>query len=291
LTRVFLTEPSTLVLDRNIILADTSEPIEVAFDLWQADKYAITMPNIADPGLGAKSEVRNPIYRYPATISFITSLDRLNLELVDHTGRLWPATNSGANIHTFVIGPRWPSGEYRLQITLQEGGEVIGQADGGPLLMVENWWKRQFDLPQIDRPMEANFANQLKFLGYELPQSQVKAGEAFPLTLYWQALPHKSPQANFIQFNHLLDSSGTLRGGYDRRPLEYYSTLLWAPGEVVVDGYAVPVDANAPPGEYYLSVGYYITVGESAVDLPLVIDGERTDVSSVTLGPIEVLAP
>ena len=73
--------------------------------------------------------------------------------------------------------------------------------------------------------------------------------------------------------------------------MEYYSTLLWAPGEVVGDGYAVPVDADAPPGEYYLNVGYYLTVGESAVNLPLVVDGEMTDVSSVTIGPVDVVAP
>jgi hypothetical protein len=100
-----------------------------------------------------------------------------------------------------------------------------------------------------------------------------------------------SPQANFIQFNHLLDSGGQLRGGYDRQPLEYYSTLLWAPGEIVIDGYAIPVEADAPPGQYYLNVGYYLTVGESAVTLPLVIKGQMTDASSVAIGPIEVINP
>jgi hypothetical protein len=111
------------------------------------------------------------------------------------------------------------------------------------------------------------------------------------VTLYWQALATRSPQADFTQFNHLLDSNGILRGGYDRRPLEYYNTLLWAPGEVVIDGYAVPVDADAPPGAYYLDVGYYLTVGESAVNLPLVVDGQMTEISSVTIGPVEVVAP
>jgi hypothetical protein len=127
-------------------------------------------------------------------------------------------------------------------------------------------------------------------LGYSLPQKQVRAGEAFPVTLVWQAPADRSPQANFIQFNNLLDSGGQLRGGYDRLPLENYSTLLWAPGEVVIDGYAVPVDADAPPGEYWLDVGLYLTVGEAAVNLPLVENGAPTDVTSVTIGPIEVVA-
>jgi hypothetical protein len=112
-----------------------------------------------------------------------------------------------------------------------------------------------------------------------------------PVTLYWQALPSKSPQAHFIQFNHLLDHAGKPWGGYDRLPLEYYSTLLWAPGEIVVDGYTIPVQVDAPPGEYYLNVGYYLTVGESAVSLPLVVDGQRTETSSAVIGPITVIAP
>ena len=122
-------------------------------------------------------------------------------------------------------------------------------------------------------------------------RKEVQAGQAFPITLVWQAPPGKSPQANFIQFNNLLDSDGQLRGGYERLPLENYSTLLWAPGEVVVDGYAVPVDADAPPGDYYLNVGLYLTVGEAAINLPLVRNGEATDVSSVTIGPIKVVRP
>jgi hypothetical protein len=159
-----------------------------------------------------------------------------------------------------------------------------------PILTVENWWPRHFAPPEpIAVPLAANFANQLNLLGYQLPRAQVKAGEAFPITLYWQAMPNKSPQADFIQFNNLLDSSGKLLGGYQRLPLEYYSTLLWSPGEVVVDGYTVPVAADAPPGQYYLDVGYYIIVGESAVNLPLVIDGAKSDISHVTIGPIEVV--
>jgi hypothetical protein len=279
LSEVSLSEPSALSLGQRInVVNPKGSSEEVAFDLWQAN--------------GPVALTQFPIYRYPATISVITSRHDLTLALLDPTDQVRPATHSEANIHTFVIGPRWPSGRYRLRMTLEQGGEVIGQATTGPLLTVENWWERHFEPPEnIDVPMEANLANQLKFLGYTLPQNQVKAGEAFPITLYWQALLDKSPQADFIQFNHLLDSSGTLRGGYDRRPLEYYSTLLWAPGEVVIDGYAVPVDAGAPPGEYYLDVGYYLTVGESAVNLPLVVDGQRTQQTGVTIGPIEVISP
>ncbi len=228
-----------------------------------------------------------PVYRYPATIA-IWSESALPITLLDPVGNSWLPARSEANSHTFVIGPRWPNGAYRVQAESESGVRMVSE----PVLAVKNWWKREFDAPEeIEVPLTANFANQIHLLGYSLPQKQIKAGEAFPLTLYWQALPDRSPQANFIQFNHLLDGTGNLHGGYDRQPLEYYSTLLWAPGEVVVDGYAVPVDSDAPAGKYFLDVGYYITVGESAVNLPLVVNGEMTDVSSVTIGPVEVVQP
>lgn len=280
LTEITLDSWTDFTPSRQIGFDVDDAPTEIGFELWQVDGPAQTKPV--------------PVYRYPGTITVITdpSFDLpINVELLDETGQVWQAAQRKSHIHTFVIGPRWASGNYRVRFTLNQTDNAVTKITNKPVLRVENWWERQFEAPEIAVPMEANFANQLKFLGYELPQKQVKAGEAFPVTLYWQALPHKSPEANFIQFNHLLDENGTLQGGYDRRPLEYYSTLLWAPGEVVVDGYAVPVDPDAPPGEYFLDVGYYIMVGESAVNLPLVVDGEMTGVSSAMIGPIMVLEP
>jgi hypothetical protein len=232
---------------------------------------------------GASGPVSNDkmAVRYPGTIAVITQ-NPATVELLGPGETRWQPQSDENNLHSFVVGPRWPTGNYQISIN-EEVSDLV--------LAVENWWSREYSPPEeIETPLPANFANQVWLLGYTLPQRQVKAGEAFPITLYWQAPSDKSPQANFIQFNNLLDSTGAQRGGYDRLPLEYYSTLLWAPGEVVLDGYAVPVDADAPPGEYYLDVGYYLTVGEAAVNLPLVEDGEMTDASSVTIGPIAVTA-
>jgi len=74
----------------------------------------------------------------------------------------------------------------------------------------------------------------------------------------------------------------------DRRPQEGYSTLYWAPGEIVVDPFGVPVDAVAPDGIYYLNVGLYKQVGDQAVSLPLVQGGRPVDVTSVNIGPIKI---
>lgn len=259
------------------------EPLSLPVNLTEATR-PILMPRLWDSyrpgswweGLFLETDYH---YRYPGTITVMADEP---VELVaESSGTVWQPIDSSVNSHHFVIGPRWQTDIYQLQTT---SGATINR------LKIINWWARQFDSPpDIATPLTANFANQLHLLGYTLPQTQVEAGEAFPLTLYWQAPAHRSPEANFVQFNSLLDDQGRLWGGYERQPLEYYSTLLWAPGEVVVDGYTVPVDPAAPPGTYYLNVGYYIIVGASPVNLPLVVEGAVTEQSSVTIGPIEVV--
>jgi hypothetical protein len=74
-------------------------------------------------------------------------------------------------------------------------------------------------------------------------------------------------------------------------PREYYSTILWAEGEVVEDGLAVPVAVDAPPGIYQLHVGLYALASGSPVSLPLVKDSQPTGASSVVIGPFKVGGP
>jgi hypothetical protein len=92
-------------------------------------------------------------------------------------------------------------------------------------------------------------------------------------------------------FDNLLDSGQRRWGGYDRRAKDGYSTLLWAPGEVIVDRFGVPVDPAAPAGVYTLHIGLYREVSGQALSLPLVTDGQPTQQTSIQLGPIKVGGP
>lgn len=174
----------------------------------------------------------------------------------------------------FVVDPRWPRGDYSVRPCK---GEVTLWANGGG---------RPTTPPPIQTPLKANFANQLQLLGYDLPQRQFPPGGKIPITLYWQAL-HSMP-ADFLMFTRLHDAEGQVWGGYDRRPREFYSTLLWVADEVVADGFTTSVAADAPPGQYYLDVGFYLPMGEAAISLPLVQDGQMTDITSISIGPITV---
>jgi len=71
-------------------------------------------------------------------------------------------------------------------------------------------------------------------------------------------------------------------------PQEGYRTLYWAPGEIVIDPFGVPVDAGTPDGIYHINVGLYRLIDERAVSLPLVQDGQHLDVTSLNLGPVKI---
>ncbi len=148
---------------------------------------------------------------------------------------------------------------------------------------------RNFDVPPMQYRVEANFADQVMLLGYDLPTRRVGPGQDLPITLYWQALqPITQP---YLEFNHLLDAHQQVHGGYDRLPREEYNPIFWKPGEVVVDAYTVPVNSTAPPGVYHLNLGIYLPQGERAVPIQLVQNGQPIDTNSVTIGPLKVGGP
>jgi hypothetical protein len=179
----------------------------------------------------------------------------------------------------FMVGPNWPTGSYQLFMTNTK-------AVSPPLIQVTDWWERNTVEPVISRRVEANFANQVKLLGYELKTNRVEPGGGLPVTLYWQGLDWLGQ--SYTIFAKLLAADQTVHGGRDRLPQEGYHTLYWAPGEIVTDPFGVPVDPNAPDGVYTLNLGLYREVAGQAVSLPLVEDGQPIEASSVSLGPIKV---
>ncbi len=186
----------------------------------------------------------------------------------------------------FIVGADWPSGSYRLRLSTSHDSY-----DTAPLLTVANE-ARQFKLPTLPEgwtPVEANFAQQVKLLGYVLPARRVQPGDGLPLTLYWQSLA--PVLGDYVIFDKLLDETQQVYGGYDRLPREYYSTILWAENEIIEDGFAVPVDPSAPPGVYNLHVGLYSLATGPPVSLPLVQAGQAGDATSVVIGPIKVGGP
>ncbi|HXV43597.1 MAG TPA: hypothetical protein VEC96_11090, partial [Anaerolineae bacterium] len=255
---------------------------DIEYRLWVDDapaRYRQTLPlswTYADSELTAQSALSG--FQSPTPKPVWTLVGP------DDVPRLPAATSDATAI--FMVGPDWPSGAYRLQLSNSKDNYQTE-----PLLTVANE-ARQFQVPLLPEgwtPLEANFADQVKLLGYSLPTRRVEPGGGLPLTLYWQSLA--PVLGDYVVFDKLLDEHQQLYGGYDRLPREYYSTILWAEGELVEDGFAVPVAPDAPPGVYDLHVGLYTLKSGGPISLPLIQAGQPTDVTSVVIGPIKVGGP
>ncbi len=189
----------------------------------------------------------------------------------------------------FIVGPDWPPGVYALRGVSSNGQFYQGER----FVQVSDLWSRRFSLPDpppyqegLGGVVEANFANQVRLLGYNLGANRAEPGGGIPITLYWQALDWMG--YDYTIFVRLLAADQTSHGGRDRLPREGYRTLYWAPGEIVVDPFGAPVDADAPAGIYYLNVGLYQEVNGQAVSLPLVRDDQPIEATSVTIGPLKI---
>jgi len=112
---------------------------------------------------------------------------------------------------------------------------------------------RNFDLPQPQVEVGADFGGQVTLLGYDLERE----GTAAIFTFYWQAT-RWMPEP-YHAFVHVAEAAGQApAAGQDIVPRENgaYPMPWWAPGEVVSDTLAVDLSAVAP-GVYVVGTGLY----------------------------------
>jgi 4-amino-4-deoxy-L-arabinose transferase-like glycosyltransferase len=245
------------------------------FDLWQASDPAIRTPHLA--------------YRSTIPVRLVWEQGVPdNIELETRLGGRAPLLIQD-NLYLFFVGPDWESGPQSLSLVIRQGEKEIESVELDNVV-ITSVRSRNFEVPPMSNEVRANFGDEIVLLGLDFPQRRVQPGGALPITLYWQA--QRSTAQHYTVSNHLLDSVDLRQwGGYDRIPQDYYSTVLWTPGEVVRDDYLVPVDPAAPPGVYRLDLGLYADMGGQVRHLPLVADGHILDTNSVTITPIKVGGP
>jgi hypothetical protein len=191
-------------------------------------------------------------YALPVPIDVAAGTWQLRLSLEDSAGRplLTPEGNASLSL-----------GQIRIQVT-----------------------DRVWAPPPYDHPVGARLGDRVELVGYDLEGTEAGPGGMLHLTLIWRCL--EPVEANYTVFTHLLDAGGQVRGQRDNPPVHgTYATTLWVPGEIVVDEYGIPVDADAPPGSYVIEVGMYDP--ETMARLP-VSDPGGTFGDRVLLGRVTV---
>jgi hypothetical protein len=137
--------------------------------------------------------------------------------------------------------------------------------------------------PDPAHPMQVEFEEPLRFLGYTLDSQNARPGDRLSLTLYWQSL--QSLDTDYTIFVHLQDSDNITRLAADHRPYDgVVPTTRWTVGAVVKDVVWLDLPADLSSGEYRLLVGMYRL--DTMERLPVI--GDTTGENAVELGTIWV---
>jgi hypothetical protein len=143
------------------------------------------------------------------------------------------------------------------------------------------------------RTTPSDLAHVIALLGFDLPQLKVRAGDSFPLTLYWKATA--SVPKNYQAFVHLVNPRDKLWGQPLRDKLNPgdFPTTRWPLDKYVWDDYVTPenvirVRADAPPGDYEIEVGLY-TLADGARAPVFDVNGNQAGDSIVLPVVVQVL--
>lgn len=145
-----------------------------------------------------------------------------------------PAGLSGpAALALFVEGRRIPLGEVTV-----EGAAV------------------RFEPPQVAVPLDAQFGDAIRLIGYD-PPAEIRAPAEASLTLYWEALAGDIP-TGYTVFVHLLAEDGRLVAQHDAPPANgTRPTHDWLAGEFVIDPHTLVWREPDYTGPTRLVVGLY----------------------------------
>ncbi|MCB0165456.1 MAG: hypothetical protein KDI79_14600 [Anaerolineae bacterium] len=215
--------------------------------------------------------------------------EKIQWLLVSEDNIAYPAYTASPHFSSFMVGPAWLSGDYRLRAEVWRDDAVLASQETPPILTLFNERPRPATPPTPTYPLHANFGNQIELWGYDLPARSLSSGQGIPMTFYWQGL--HSTAKDFTVFTKLFDEQQQLWASVERLPADGYHTFYWAEGEVVTDSFELPIAATVPAGVYHLNVGLYEQIDQAAVSLPLVVDGRPSEVTSVTFGPLKIGGP
>lgn len=212
--------------------------------------------------------------------------------LVDEAGQVWQETavtlpdspHLSRQQIDLLISPDTPSGSYHFFIRDEPGqlvklGRVNVRQRGAAALTTTD--------VTIANRLDLDFAAGIRLLGYEVETEAPQPGGIVYLTLYWQA--QQPVTQKYKVFTHLLgevyniNNDNFLWGQQDNEPVNNSRpTTTWRSGEVIVDSYAIPIDAQAPVGTYQIEIGLYDPA--TGARLPLLDGGDHVLLTSVAVG-------
>lgn len=138
---------------------------------------------------------------------------------------------------------------------LQEAGGKFSPTGAGTIKWIQQRWQSA-TLPTEATAQVAHFANGLSLLGYRTQPTQIIAGGALCVTLYWQAETVPSAPANI--FVHFIASDGFVQAQRDTTGvLDFFPPTTWPTDQVVGDLHCMDLPEGLAPGSYSVQAGLY----------------------------------
>jgi hypothetical protein len=108
----------------------------------------------------------------------------------------------------------------------------------------------------IDFPLQADFNDEIRLVGYTLPSQDLTPGSTIYVTLYWQAL--RPPTEDYEVFVQLwADDQTQWAGAHDFPYGGMYRTRIWQVNEIVPTHHWLTIPQELPVGRYTLAAGLF----------------------------------
>ncbi len=177
---------------------------------------------------------------------------------------LWPVDRAFCDTYRLEVAP-WAPAPLRYQLELglfeAESGQRLPamQGDGTPAdpPVVAGVSVVSAELPAAPaHPLDVQLGETIALRGYDAPP-KVSAGEAFTVSLHWEALA--AVEEELVAFVHLWEPGaaaplaqhdGIPRGGW-------FPTAAWQKGDYVPDTHILALPPELAPGRYPLWTGLY----------------------------------
>jgi len=221
------------------------------------------------------------IWRKEKELTDVSKELRVALRLIDSTGQRWAGRDSrpmgglgsfhlmreGETLidrHGVLIPAGTPPGEYQLRLG------IVREQDERPLDVLDEQDQPQGSevilgnvrvvLPTeplspealpVQHPLQVDFGEGIRLLGYSIGDMPIRAGEALSFSLFWQVL--RAPQEPYIVFAQLQDEAGQPVALSETPPV--YPSERWTAGILLRDPHQILLPPGLPAAEYHLVVG------------------------------------
>jgi hypothetical protein len=134
-------------------------------------------------------------------------------------------------------------------------------------------------------PLRADFEDQIRLLGVDLPPTVVVPNDTLTVVAYWRAL--QDLNVNYAVFLHLDTPDGQTIATADESYPEEIPTSHWHPNLYLRNPLELTIPAEAPPIRYSLRLGLY----DNQSGRPLTLTGNDPGQTSLAIGEVWVAAP